>query len=357
MKPIIWLLVISSITLQGFAQTKIIAHKSHSGTPTSFSTLSPDNFGYIAPLWEDKMYGAKKVIKLTDSVYVVVRPKEMGRARMVHPGITDTVFFSGSSFLKGPPSKEEILERYPNIQLVGFNDDSKKEETFPVVIPGNGKGMGMLLTLLLTLLVGLGWLIYRQEKVNFRTATLVMIGIILVFPEIHAQTKIIAHKSHSGNSSSFQVNGADHFGRIIPHELEDHIRYGNFARPRPLDLPKPIRVTKISSELIVIESRPIFTLDSVSGSTFDTVAVEDYIFPPEQSVDTNLLRAFYPKAKIEGFDQQEKEYVVPIIPQRPDGNGPLFLFLIIGVFAIFFSNTLWKKNTHRLAPVPSNMVQ
>lgn len=146
-----------------FAQTKIIAHKSHSGVPSTFSDKSSDNLGYVAPNWERKMYGAAKVIKLSDLTYVIVRKQDQKKsARNVAIEITDTVTFDNLGSSNSVPSKEEISNRYPSMVLVGFEDEPKKEESLPFVIPGNGGGW--LLGLLLPMLTAMGWLIYRKEE-------------------------------------------------------------------------------------------------------------------------------------------------------------------------------------------------
>lgn len=86
-----------------FGQTKIIAHKSHSGDGTSIASEKDGNFG-LPPERLDS------VIKISDSCIVEIN----------NFGWRDTVY-NHPYFIKSGASRSELESRYPNVKFVGFD--------------------------------------------------------------------------------------------------------------------------------------------------------------------------------------------------------------------------------------------
>jgi hypothetical protein len=182
-----------------FSQTKLIALKSHSGDIHSINSESDGNFG-IAPVRLDS------VIKISPTCIVEI--DNFGRR--------DTVF-KHPTFLNPTISLEELKQQYPRIKFVGFDTNSKK--SFPKKAKPH-KGC-------------LGWLgffvccigLYVWNKKNYTHLhinqlfhsknTFFILLLSCVFNTAFGQTKIIAFKSHSGNTANFaSCLDTDHFGEL-----------------------------------------------------------------------------------------------------------------------------------------------
>ncbi len=74
-------LALSMVITTGFAQTKRIAHHSHSGSDTEFTTSASDNFG-ISPQMERQMDSTRKERKrVDDSVRVAHYRDSLNKAK------------------------------------------------------------------------------------------------------------------------------------------------------------------------------------------------------------------------------------------------------------------------------------
>lgn len=112
-----FLIIFTFCVTSTFAQTKLIAHKSHSGKLSTFSIKTEGNFGLSAwPVPE-------KVIKLSDSTLVEVGHMEgMG----VSHEYRDTILIkSHSCFSEGAHPGEKA--RYENVEFIGFTPDELRE--------------------------------------------------------------------------------------------------------------------------------------------------------------------------------------------------------------------------------------
>ena len=163
--------------LNAFGQTKMIAHKSHSGSVETFTTKGAHNVGIVEML--------DSVIKLTDtSALFIMKPFRS----------CDTVY--NHPFLSDPNISLDSLKHYyfAGTTLVGFEISSssmkqssqkrkdkrkdrkakkrkdKKRSAFPFVLPINPPNSGLFYLFLLSSLVGVLsfvflWRNYKRETV------------------------------------------------------------------------------------------------------------------------------------------------------------------------------------------------
>jgi hypothetical protein len=117
--PVLLLLLCSQV----FAQTKLVAHRSHSGTAATFSSREEGNFGWIEP-----RQILKKVIRLSDTTAIEVF--DVGRDTTVrHP------------YWNNPRIRLDSLKKlFPDISFEGFESTSVTAEapsdrgTLPLVV-------------------------------------------------------------------------------------------------------------------------------------------------------------------------------------------------------------------------------
>lgn len=140
------LLILSLFILQGnslFSQTKLVAHKSHSGDDATYSSDAyPDNFGEIAPR-------IKKIKLLKNNC--IVEFLEWGR----NDTVCDHPYFTGQYTL------DEIKNFYPpSTEFIGFEGHFFNKAIPP---PGVKKNSLYLLALLL-FLGGASFVVLKPAK-------------------------------------------------------------------------------------------------------------------------------------------------------------------------------------------------
>lgn len=115
-----WMLLLSiCLYTAGFAQTKMIAHKSHSGLPADFSLEGDDNYGN-PPMHMDTL------IWLSDTSIVEIMSYGYGDT-----GRRDTVY-NHPYFNRPGISLEEIQSMYPNYTVfIGFDKKAKEQRALP----------------------------------------------------------------------------------------------------------------------------------------------------------------------------------------------------------------------------------
>ncbi|MBL4755603.1 MAG: hypothetical protein JKY52_18675 [Flavobacteriales bacterium] len=129
-------------------------------------------------------------------------------------------------------------------------------------------------------------------------ATLTGVLLLLVSTYTCAQTKMIAHLSHSGNVNTFSFNGEGNFGLREPRLQE---------------------IVKISDTAVVA----MFDF-SYSGSRRDTLLNHALFSNPAISVDS--LRRLWPSVDFVGFEDtfqpnDKKKQHEHVLPNRPNGNN------------------------------------
>ncbi|MEZ4887517.1 MAG: hypothetical protein R3E32_22480 [Chitinophagales bacterium] len=123
-------LLLFSCTL--FAQTKIIAHKSHSGKPSTFNVFSAHNFGITPIIITDT------VIRVTDSIFVAVMHEEFSKSTW-----RDTVSYNEqtknyySRHYYFGKSLEVLQAEMPNTVFIGFEEDSQLPPQMHYFYPHN----------------------------------------------------------------------------------------------------------------------------------------------------------------------------------------------------------------------------
>lgn len=163
---------------------------------------------------------------------------------------------------------------------------------------------------------------------------------------LQAQTKVIAHKSHSGTKLSFSTAGSDNFGLDM-----SHYRWRKTT----------VQVTKLNDTLFLFKNKieHLMAFGDKDSFQLDTVYSHQFIENPNLSVDS-VLR-FYPEVELIGFDKDQlpvfdtlsshKKQVLPVgtalPPNGGSGNGPLFIVLAaLCAAAIAFGS--WKQYHHTL---------
>jgi len=100
-----------------------------------------------------------------------------------------------------------------------------------------------------------------------------------------SQTTLIAHKSHSGNASTFAFADPGNFGAI---EIDQHLR-------QSMPLPVIVKVTKLSDSTVIMTSKQEEILKT------DTIYRHPIFNDANISVDT--MRAIYPEIQFENFEK------------------------------------------------------
>ncbi len=117
----ITLLLLFSITT--YSQTKIIAHKSHSGKASTFNIHSVHNFG-LGP-----MISTDTVIHVSDSIFVAIMSEHLSKKTWkdtVEYSATNKNYYLQNIYLN--KSLEELQAEMPRTVFIGFEE----EETPPV---------------------------------------------------------------------------------------------------------------------------------------------------------------------------------------------------------------------------------
>lgn len=82
MKLLVLIIAVTGISLQGFSQTKRIAHRSHSGNNSTFSIAGPDNFGETPEMNERRK---KQEKLLADSIAKKAIADSIARKKSIQP--------------------------------------------------------------------------------------------------------------------------------------------------------------------------------------------------------------------------------------------------------------------------------
>ena len=94
----------------------------------------------------------------------------------------------------------------------------------------------------------------------------------------HSQTKMIAHRSHSGSTATFSTKGE-----------------GNFGNP-------PMRIDsliKISDTKMILVSDPFYRQR-------DTIDIKSYPYTANPNIPLDSLKKLYPETTFVGFDKPKK---------------------------------------------------
>jgi hypothetical protein len=120
MKKIFTLVSLCLLLFNTTAQTKIIAHKSHSGTSEAFSASDDDNFG-LSPEFQSRL---DTVIKLTNNRVIEIFhiPAYENSERIVDTMTNHPVFNNPEVSL------DSMKKRYPNVEFIGFDQPVKTQK-------------------------------------------------------------------------------------------------------------------------------------------------------------------------------------------------------------------------------------
>lgn len=120
-KFIFLLFVILLLSTHLQAQTKIIAHKSHSGKAATFNIHSSHNFGWVPIMVLDTL------VRLSDSVYVEIMHERtfnnIEKDTVVHNANTKNYY---RQFVYIGKSLEELKADYPQTVFIGFEEAQQK---------------------------------------------------------------------------------------------------------------------------------------------------------------------------------------------------------------------------------------
>jgi hypothetical protein len=152
-------LIIGILSINGIAQTKQIAHKSHSGTAESFTMDGPDNFGIVIRILSDSL------IKLNDSTAVEKRYFTFGETQM-----QDTLHSSIFSNLTIQRRDSINNRREVPVTFVGFDSviqsksiKGKKQQTNIIINPSFPDASNVIV-LIAMLLIGIGLFKYLPKE-------------------------------------------------------------------------------------------------------------------------------------------------------------------------------------------------
>ncbi len=155
-----------SISTNSYSQTKMIAHKSHSGSSKTFTPNSAGNFG------EPFHFQLDTIVKLTDTSVVEIRTfMEMREV--------DTIF--NHRLCNNPEIGFDSLKiYYPHIALIGFEESANKEQEnkTPIVVPSileedsnkenDENSIPLLGFIVLTTMLLLGFIFWTQNLKQLR---------------------------------------------------------------------------------------------------------------------------------------------------------------------------------------------
>jgi len=124
-KHTFWAALFLLFSLTTYSQTKIIAHKSHSGKASTFNIHSVHNFG-LGP-----MISTDTVIHVSDSIFVAVMSEYLSKKTWkdtVEYSATNKNYYLQHIFLG--KSLEELKSEMPSTVFIGF--EKEDEQTPPI---------------------------------------------------------------------------------------------------------------------------------------------------------------------------------------------------------------------------------
>ena len=269
-----------------FCQTKLIAHKSHSGTPESFRPEHySSNFGEM-----EILFPVEKVKLWKNNCLIEFRTDKTSDTFCNHP------------YVSGQYTFEQIKLFYPeNTVFVGFEG-----KFFNHTAPNQGKQKKNSLhwISLLFFLGGAGLIVLKPVKGAGVRKSLVCFIILFSAPLVTAQTKLIAHKSHSGRAESFTAaNYSDNFGIKTPS----------------------IKAIKLIKNNCIVEI-------PYNGPN-DTVC-DHPNFTGQYTLDE--IKAFYPKnTEFIGFEGKFLNTALPENPKKNSFHWIVLLFFLGGAGVVF----------------------
>lgn len=188
--------------------------------------------------------------------------------------------------------------------------------------------------------------------------TITLFFIVVLSLKLFGQTKLIAHKSHSGSMEGFSINTVDNFGLGEPYiSLQKAIKLEDGR----------VIIAKISGQLDWI-NKNVHSIDKTTflknviehNGTIDTLSQHPVWNNPNIGIDS--LKVLYGN-EIEyiGFDKAIKKtqkevkrkkanapLVLPPSSSNPNGNLPLLIIAIslLMIIMIFYN---WRKKTQVLS--------
>jgi hypothetical protein len=151
-----------------------------------------------------------------------------------------------------------------------------------------------------------------------RTSYLLTLGLLLVASGgVYGQTKLVAHRSHSGSLGTFSTKGAGNFGEFI-----------HFKRI--------VRVVKLTDTSAI----------EVSNEGLDTTRNHHYWNNPKIKVDS--LRKLFPDISFEGYDRPAKPIAAvtaPVSASQP--GGILSLALLSSTVMFLVAGGIWQSQRRR----------
>ncbi|TND01483.1 MAG: hypothetical protein FD123_4254 [Bacteroidetes bacterium] len=173
-------------------------------------------------------------------------------------------------------------------------------------------------------------------------ACLLLLFLLFAGISASAQTKRIAHKSHSGSDITFTNAGPDEFGDPGPMTRLDS-------------------VFRINDSTVVTVSAMIWP---PGPNQRDTMVRHPYFNDPKIGVDS--LRKIYPKVVFVGFDNKQnpgdkpkkvkRNSASPVFPGAAEpGSGNTLLILLVSSLAVAIVFFTWKKQIQNLVPVKNKI--
>ena|SRR6218665_2607038 len=154
--------------------------------------------------------------------------------------------------------------------------------------------------------------------------TFILIFSLFIIVQLHAQTPLIAHKSHSGSAVSYFIDPNANFGEVqfFPENFRSHDY-------RSLNDSLILRETTNGYTVIQID-----TLVNGQGETLESFIQEDLrkmqiIQDSIQKVQDSLMMEGYKKLK-----EYNENDLTPINSHPKNNNNPPFLLVLFGVSAI-----------------------
>ena len=169
-----------------------------------------------------------------------------------------------------------------------------------------------------------------------KTPYLLLLAVLLTTTIATAQTKMVAHRSHSGSIETFDINGPGNFGET--EEMRREAARGGIL--------KVIRLSDTSS---------IQVYKDLNDTTYN--------FQPwnRPGVDLNWLHHWYPEIIFEGFDSTNNKSQSGLLQELPlhasvapadsrcGANGVVTLGLLSGAAGLLVAGGIWtsRRRTFR----------
>jgi len=173
---------------------------------------------------------------------------------------------------------------------------------------------------------------------------LVLLLCVFAFCLSNAQTKIIAHKSHSGSRQSFKADGLDNFGI-------DMRMYRKRSRT--------VSITKIADTLFVFKNHITIPFYSNIQDSFELDTVYSHQLLENPAIDRDSLQKLFQQAELIGFKKNkepifdslpaEKKEHLPIVPALPNNSGGGWFVLLAGLIAVVVTYGGWKHHRTSLS--------